>query len=474
MSTVTVAPFESQAYIGGRFRPGAATHQVTDKSTGAVIGQSVESSPADVDEAVATAVAAQPEWAATSSVERAALLRGFAQALEGRREEVLTSIVAETGGTREKAEDEFWAATNQLYNSASQAQDSAGAVLSPYKRGKLSLSRQVPLGVVGVIVPWNYPLSLAMRAVAPALTFGNTVVLKPAELTPGVGGQLIAEAVAAAGFPDGVLNVVPGLGSVAGAHLAQHPDVDLVHFTGSLRVGAQITQQALVTGAQTAIEVGGDNAFVVLDDADVETAATCGVWTSLWYQGQTCISAGRHIVHRAVADRYIEALVDRVRGVRLGDAHDPASDIGPLVSERQRDMVAGLQRASTDAGARVLTGGTWDGTYYQPTVLVDVTPDMPIFTEETFGPIIPVTVVDSVEEALALTNSQRMLMSSVFGGDLTRTYRFAEQVHAGEVHVNDGYARHGGENQAAGFTRRQWIGIQPDPATYSQWARRGA
>lgn len=462
---------EAKIFIDGETRTHGATLDVTDKSTGTVIGTYTDGTATDIDDAVAAARAAQPAWAAVASVDRARMLRLAAQHLESRRDEILTWITAETGGTREKAEDELWAATNQLYNSASQAQDSAGDVLHPYKEGKLSLSRQVPLGVVGVIVPWNYPLSLAMRAVGPALAFGNTVVVKPAELTPGTGGTLLADMARAAGLPAGVLNVVPGAGETAGARLAEHPDVDLVHFTGSHDVGARIARTA--PGA-TSLELGGDNAFVVLDDADVATAATCGVWTSLWYQGQTCISAGRHIVHRAVADAYVDALVRRVAALRLGDAHDPATDLGPLVSTVQRDRVARLQDDSVALGATILTGGTWDGTYYTPTVLADVTPEMPIFAEETFGPIIPVTVVDSADEALDLTNRHRMLMSSVFGGDPVRTYRFATQVRAGEVHVNDGYARHGGENQASGFTRRQWIGIQPDPSTYPGWASRGA
>lgn len=471
---MSTADYLASPYINGEFITGRAHEvKVTDKARGSVIGHGASCGAQDATRAIDSAVAAQREWAATSGIERATMLRAFAEHLLGRREEILSLIMRETGGTREKAEDELWAATNQLFNSASQAQDTAGDILNPYKRNKISLSRQVPLGVVSVITPWNYPLSLAMRAVAPALTFGNTVVLKPAGLTPISGGQILAEAVAAAGFPPGVFNVVPGSGAVVGEVLTHDPRVALIHFTGSEDTGRAIAIDAAGRFTRTSMELGGDNAFVVLDDADIETAASCGVWSSLWYQGQTCISAGRHIVMRSVAQAYTDAVVDRVKALRVGDPMTEGVDLGPLISREQLLHIhEDLVLPSISAGARVLTGTDHEALFYQPTVLADVSIEMPIFTEETFGPIIPITVVDSVEEAISVTNRHRQLMSAVFGADPLRSYAVAEQISAGEVHVNDGYLRHGGENQAAGFTSRQWIGIQRSPSSYSPWAER--
>jgi benzaldehyde dehydrogenase (NAD) len=315
-------------------------------------------------------------------------------------------------------------------------------------------------------------MSLAMRALAPGLAYGNAVVLKPAELTPIAGGQVLAEAAHAAGVPDGVFAVLPGDGPVTGDALYRHPGLDLIHFTGSFEVGAMITAFAGRAGKAVVTELGGDNAFVVLDDADIDQAASCAVWTSLWYQGQTCISAGRHIVHRLVADRFVEAVVERVRRLRVGDPLRDRVDLGPVITAEQRDRFHdGLVAPSIAAGAKAVVGGAFDGLFYQPTVLTDVTPDMPIFREETFGPVMPVTVVDSEAEALELVNRHRTLMNSVFTGDPLRGLAFAQQVASNEVHVNDGYARHGGEGQLAAFTRQQWVGLQTTGTSYPAWAQ---
>lgn len=467
--------YQARAYIDGAFRAmGDSLSPVFDKSTGQEIGISATCSPIDVGDAVDSARRAGPEWAASSAVERSGVIRDFARALETRWDELVELDMRETGGTKEKAEEELWAATNQLHNSASQAQETAGQILQPYKRNKLSLSRQVPLGVIGIITPWNYPLSLAMRAVSPAIAFGNTVVLKPSELTPILGGQIIAEAADHAGIPPGVLNVVPGTGSIAGDALAANAGVDVVSFTGSYKVGSSIAAHTALTGTVCQLELGGDNALIVLEDADIQRAAACGVWASLWFQGQTCISIGRHLVHESIASEYTEAVLAIVSRLRMGNPVTDDVDLGPLISEKQLLRVHDdLVLPSVALGAKVLAGATFSGPFYHPTVLGDVTPGMPIFEEETFGPVIPITTFRTEDDAIALANSQRMLMSSVFGGDILRALSFAEKIKAGEVHVNDGYARHGGENQAASFTHRQWIGIQRQDVAYPEWAERG-
>ncbi|MGW3288875.1 aldehyde dehydrogenase family protein [Streptomyces sp. NPDC001002] len=464
----------ARLYIDGTFRPASSgrTADVVEKATGAVIGTYDLGGAADVGRAVAAARAAQPGWAALSAPERAACLGRMADFLQAHYSELVEQSMRETGGVRDKAEDEVSTGIRQLRISMIQASENAGDLLPPYKAGKLSMSRAVPLGVIGVITPWNYPVNLAMRAVAPALAFGNTVVLKPAELTPIIGGQVLAEAAEAAGLPPGVLNVVPGDGLDAGHALAEHAGLNLLDFTGSREVGLSIAASAAATLRPIRLELGGSNAFLVLDDADIDLAASCAMVASLEYQGQTCISASRHIVTRAVADRYVDALTRRAAALRVGDPMSGTADLGPLISTRQRDRVHALVTASVEMGAEVLTGGTFDGSeglFYRPTVLAKVTPEMPAFTEEIFGPVLPVTVVDDQEEAVAVANGLPMLMNSVFSADLIRGLSVAERLDAGEVHVNDAHARHGADDQMAGFTKRQWIGVQRTPLTLPAW-----
>ncbi|MCT9934431.1 aldehyde dehydrogenase family protein [Planotetraspora sp. A-T 1434] len=469
---MTSHPADGRLYIDGTWRPSASGEVgiVEEKATGARIGSYALGDVRDVDQAVAAARAAQPGWAALSAPARAAYLRGMADHLRDRYEELVTLSMRETGGVRAKAEDEVTTTIRQLHISAVQATENAGDILPPYKAGKLSLSRAVPLGVLGVITPWNYPMNLAMRAVAPGLAFGNTIVLKPAELTPISGGQVFAEAADHVGLPAGVFNVVTGEGQSAGWALAEHRGFDLVDFTGSREVGLAIAASAAADLRPIRLELGGDNAFLVLDDADIDLAASCALLASLEFQGQACISSSRHIVMREVAGRYIDAVVRRVEALRVGDPMTGEADLGPLISTTQRDRVhKKIVEPSVAMGAKVLTGGTYDGLFYRPTVLGDVTPDMPAFTEEIFGPVIPITVVDTEEEAIALTNGYPMLMNSVFSADLIRGMRVAEQLQAGEVHINDAFARHGAENQMGGFTRRQWIGVQRTPLTLPEW-----
>lgn len=469
---MTAPAGDGQLYIDGTFRDplGGRTGPVREKATGAPLGTYARGDAADVDLAVRAARAAQPGWAALGAPERARYLRRIAAYLDTHYEDLVRQSMRETGGVRAKAEDEVGTAIRQLEISAVQATGGAGDLLQPYKAGKLSMSRAVPLGVLGIITPWNYPMNLAMRAVAPGLAFGNTVVLKPAELTPIIGGHVLARAAHHAGLPPGVLNVVTGDGPEAGHALAEHRGVDLLDFTGSRAVGLAIAASAATDLRPVRLELGGSNAFVVLEDADIDLAASAAMVASLEYQGQTCISASRHIVLREVAQRYTDAVTRRAEALTVGDPLTPGVDLGPLISEAQRDRVHHeIVRPSLAMGAKLVTGGTYDGLFYRPTVLTGVTPQMPAFREEIFGPVVPITVVDSEREAIELVNGYPMLMNSVFSADLMRALGVAEQLQAGEVHVNDAHARHGAENQMAGFTKRQWIGVQRTPLTLPAW-----
>jgi benzaldehyde dehydrogenase (NAD) len=487
MAIQTQRRSDGKLFIDGAFADasaGAAT-VVDEKATGRELGRSAPAPRADLDRAIAGAKAAQPGWAAEGYDVRAGLLRRVARQLEERADEIADMIVRETGSIRGKAQYEVGASTNELYEAAALPSRATGEILPSHNTGKLSIIQRVPVGVVGVITPWNFPLILGFRSIAPAIALGNTVVLKPATLTPITGGQLIAELFEAAGAPAGVLQVVTGPGGELGEPMASHPDVAMIHFTGSHEIGRRIAEAAGRSLKKVSLELGGNNAFVVLDDADVEMASMVGAWSSYHYQGQTCITASRHIVMRSVADAYQTALARRARAIVLGDPATDGVGLGPMIDAKQRDRAHSFVEASLRQGATLVEGGTFDGLFYRPTVLADVTPEMPAFTEEVFGPIAPITVVDTEEEALELTNrTDYGLVNSVFTADIARGLAFAEKVRSGMVHVNDATpldeahvpfggmgqsglgGRSGGEANLEEFTERRWISVQRTPVQY--------
>lgn len=485
MGSEPTAVWQEKFFLdGGWARPSAVrTLATVEKATGRELGRQALGAAADIDRAVAGAVAAQREWAVAGYDVRAALLRRVAARLTERAGEFADWIVRETGSVRGKADYEIQAATNELYEAAALASAPLAEVLPSHDTGRLSLAQRVPVGVVGVITPWNFPLVLAMRAIAPALALGNTVVLKPAELTPVTGGLLLAELFAVA--PPGLLQVVTGLGEEAGEALVHHPDVPMIHFTGSSDVGRRIGTLAGGMLKKVSLELGGNNAFVVLDDADIEQASMVGAWSSFHYQGQTCITASRHIVHRSLADAYIEALARRAKAIVVGDPAADGVGLGPMISEEQRDRAFDMIDEAVRQGARIVEGGTHDGLLVRPTVITHVTTDMRVYAEEIFAPVAPIVVVDTEEQALELTNDTRYgLVNAVFTGDPLRGLAFAERVRSGMVHVNDstcldeahvpfggiGWSGSGGRSGGAAnleeFTERRWVSLQRASVSY--------
>src|SRR5262249_17233172 len=256
--------------------------------------------------------------------------------------------------------------------------------------GRESIARRVPLGVVGVIAPWNFPQILSVRAVAPALALGNAVILKPDLQTAVSGGVLIARLFEAAGLPDGVLHVLPG-GAEPGAALAEDPNVAMISFTGSTAVGREVGATAGRTLKRVSLELGGNNALIVLDDADIEVASSAGAWSAFLHQGQVCMTAGRHIVHEAVADKYLDQLAKRAGNLPVGNPYTEEVALGPLINARQVANVDRIVNDTVSAGAEIRAGGSHEGLFYSPTVLAGVTPAMAAFREEIFGPVAPVT-----------------------------------------------------------------------------------
>lgn len=450
---------------------------VIDKASGEVIGESITATDVDVDRAVAGAVAAQREWYTTPATERAAILRRGGAILEreaGRFKEIL---IREGGAIGPKAEGEIGASVIEFFQAAELATTPLGEIIPSGQRGRVNIVERRPVGVVGLITAWNAPVHIAMRVLAPAIALGNTVVLKPAPETPFTGGLMLAEVLAEAGLPAGVVQVLTG--GPAGARLVSHPQVDMIHFTGSEDTGRRINVAAAPLLKRVALELGGNNASIVLAEADVELAARCGAGSSFGHQGQVCIATGRHIVLADVAADYVAALSAEAAKLTVGDPYTAEVDLGPMLSQRQVDKALAMVSSSVELGARVVEGGTADGVFLRPTVVDQVRPGMVLHDEEVFAPIAPVTVVDSVDEALKIVNGTRFgLSTAVFSRDLDTAWSVADQVRSGMVHVNDGTALHesqvpfggtaasglgddlGGRANIDLLTERRWTSLQ--------------
>ncbi|MFE2887227.1 aldehyde dehydrogenase family protein [Streptomyces sp. NPDC059272] len=478
-------PWSNAIFVDGRFRPpaGGETLPVRDKSSDEVFGAAGAAGTADVDAAVASSVTAQRAWAALPYSERAAVLHRVAAALEqadGFRE----LIMRETGSIAGKADYEVASAVGELTEAAALASRPVGEVLQSSHEGRFSVAERVPVGLVGVITPWNFPLVLGMRVIAPALALGNVVLLKPSPETPVSGGLAIGELFERAGAPAGIFQVLPGDEQV-GRRLVEHPDVAMVHFTGSTTVGRDIARTAGSLLKKTSLELGGNNALLVLDDADIDQAAMIGAWSSFHYQGQTCISAGRHIVDRTVADAYLRNLTDRAAAITVGDPLRDNTGLGPIINDAQLKRATALLEEAVAGGARILTGGTSEGRFFRPTVVVDVDRASALWTEEIFAPIAPVAVVDGADQAVALANDTRYgLVSSVVGTDVHRATQVARRLNCAMVHVNDATpqdeplapfggigqsglgGRAGGDANLEEFTERRWRTVNSDPVHY--------
>ncbi|MFF7312608.1 aldehyde dehydrogenase family protein [Streptomyces sp. NPDC008137] len=431
------AEWTGMIYSEGWRNAESRTRHVIEPATGEPLAEVGMASPADVERAGARAARAAPEWAATTVSERVELLIRAGDALREHRAHVREWIVRESGGAPAKGEYEIAAGLAQLQHAVGLASRPPGEVLTPQVPGGTSLAWRVPLGVVGVITTWNAPLLFAMRALAPALALGNTALLKPDPLTPVSGGVLVAELFREAGLPDGVLHVLPG-GAQTGRAVVADRHVAMVSFTGSTEAGRQVARVAGEGLKRVSLELGGKNSIIVLEDADVEAAATAGAVSSFGYQGQACVAAGRHVVHADVVEAYTEALVRQADALPTGDPSDEGVAIGPVINEQQAARIERIVDESVAAGARVLAGGTRDGLFYRPTVLDRVERTMPAFTEEIFGPVAPVIPFHSEDEAVEVANDTAYgLTAAVHSGSVPRATAVARRLRTGMVHIND-------------------------------------
>ncbi|MFD5768814.1 gamma-aminobutyraldehyde dehydrogenase [Streptomyces sp. NPDC127049] len=432
-------------YIGGRLRPGTSgrTHSVVDPATGESVYTYELASTADVDEAVAAAKAAFPGWAGATPGERSDALHRFAAVLAERAEEFARVESLQCGKPiRLTTEFDVPGTVDNTAFFAGAARHLQGQSAGEYSGDHTSYVRREPIGVVGSIAPWNYPLQMAAWKILPAIAAGNTIVLKPAELTP-LTSLMFAQAATEAGIPDGVVNVVNGSGREAGEHLVGHPDVAMTSFTGSTPVGKRVAEVATATVKRLHLELGGKAPFVVFDDADLEAAAHGAVAASLINTGQDCTAATRAYVQRPLFDAFVARVAELMETVRLGDPADPATDLGPLVSHVQRDRVAGfVERAR--GYATVVTGGEApggelkNGAYYRPTLITGAAQDSEVVQSEIFGPVLVALPFDSDDEGIRLANDTPYgLAASAWSRDVFRANRATREIKAGCVWVND-------------------------------------
>jgi benzaldehyde dehydrogenase (NAD) len=430
-------------YSHGWKKAGLGAVEVTEKATGAKLGRIGIASPQDISAAAASAREAQKEWARVAGPKRGDVLREFSRLLIAHSQEVADQLGRETGAIRAKAQWEVQITPREFLEAAALASQPQGILTATLEAGFQSMARRVPLGVIGIITPWNSPIILAARAIGPALAMGNAVILKPDIQTPIAGGVIFARLLEKAGLPSGLFHVLPG-GPETGAALVKEPLVDMVSFTGSTRVGRQVGSVASGLLKRVSLELGGNNPYIVLDDANIEAAASAGAWGAFFHQGQICLTGGRHLVHERVAGAYVTALVRKAKALVVGNPLDERVQVGPIVNERQAANVERIVAETVAKGAKVLTGGSRKGLFFEPTVITDVKPGMPAFDEERFGPIAVITTFRDDEEAIALANATDYgLVAAVVSADLARAQRVADALHSGVVHINDQTVVHG-------------------------------
>lgn len=463
--------------------PEATMIEVLAPASGERIASLRLGSAADIGLAAERSRTAQEGWFATPYEERASILFRAAQIVEDHAQLYIDWLVKETGSVHAKAGFEVSIVIKAIREAAAMPSQPQGLVL-PTQPGKLSFCRRMPLGVVGVIAPFNFPLYLAMRAVAPALAVGNGVVLKPDPRAAICSGLMVARLFAAAGLPTDLLQVVPGAVE-AGEAMCSDPNIAMIQFTGSTAAGRKIGARAGGHLKKLSLELGGKNSLIILNDADLDIAASNAAWAAFLHQGQICMSSGRILVHTDIYDELATRLAFKAKNLPVGDSARAQVAIGPMINASQTMHAHGIVEDSIKAGAKLLAGGSYDGLYYNPTVLTEVSPAMRAYQEEIFGPVACLTRFESDEEAIALANDTDYgLSAGVISQSVGRAMAIGSRLRTGLLHINDqtvgdevvnpfgGRGQSGNGTSIGGpanwdeFSQWQWVTIRDNAQAY--------
>ncbi|OGB32616.1 MAG: benzaldehyde dehydrogenase [Burkholderiales bacterium RIFCSPLOWO2_02_FULL_66_35] len=461
----------------------ASVRDVKEPATGQVLSQVGIASAADMRAAIDRAHAAQPAWAAMGPRERSAVFHRAAAVFQQHFAELALTITRETGSILPKGQHEVTESITLCHLAAGLPMQAQGQVL-PSAPGRLSFARRVPHGVVGVISPFNFPLILSLRAVAPALALGNAVVLKPDTRTPVSGGFIIARVFEEAGLPKGVLQVLPG-DAEAGEALVTDPRVPMIAFTGSPTVGRRIGALAGEHLKKVSLELGGANNLIVLEDADLDAAASAAAFGAWFHQGQICMASNRILVHESIAEGFKARMVGKATHLPVGDGASGQVALGPLIDAKQLKHFDDVIQDSVKQGAVLEAGGTYEGLCYKPTVLSGVKPGIRSFDEEPFGPVVNLITFRTDDEAVQLANtSQGGLAAAVISPSISRALAIGQRLRAGMVHINDqtvcdectnpfGGPGIGGNGGSVGgpadideYTQWQWITVKDAPPAF--------
>lgn len=433
-------------YIGGTWQAahsGQTFASVNPANIGETLGTFARSQSEDVAAAVAAAAAAYPAWRKTPAPARGAILTRMGRLMEARKEELARQMVQEMGKVLVEARGDVQEAIDMAYYIAAFGRLPNGSLVPSERPDVYCAAQRVPVGVVGLITPWNFPIAIPSWKMFPALLAGNTIVFKPAEDTPGLACTFV-ELLIEAGIPEGVVNIVTGYGQEAGAALVEAPGVATISFTGSTEVGRQIAGRCGQLLKRVSCELGGKNAIVVLDDANLELALKGALWSAFGTAGQRCTAASRLIVQKGVKKRFRDELADRTKAVRMGAGIDPQAEIGPVINRKQLARIHDYVEIGKAEGAKVLTGGRIldesdyaNGCFYAPTLFDDMTLAMRVAQEEIFGPVTGIIEVDSLDDALrAANNTNYGLSLSLYTADVHRAFRAMQELEAGLVYIN--------------------------------------
>ncbi|UFS59796.1 benzaldehyde dehydrogenase [Subtercola endophyticus] len=475
--------WNGKIFVDGWIDGGGGVRDVVEPATGAVLGSIGIADASDAARAAESASRAQKAWAATPPEERAAVLRRAGQLWEQHQDEIDSWLIREGGSIPPKAQLETHRAANDCYEAAGLPTHPHGLVL-PTNGPRWSFARRRPSGVVTVIAPFNFPLILSIRSVAPALALGNSVLLKPDPRTAVSGGVSIMRIFEEAGLPPGVLQLLVG-GADVGEAVVAAPEVSVVAFTGSTNAGRAVGALASRHLKRVHLELGGNNALVVLPGADLALAASAGAFGSFMHQGQICMTSGRHLVHESLHEQYVEILAEKAQHLPVGDPFAEQVALGPIIDSGQLNRIDAIVKETVAAGATLSAGGTYDGLFYRPTVLSGVETSMRAWTDEIFGPVAPVTAFSTIDEAIALASESEYGLSLGILGDVGLAMKVADGVPSGIVHINEqtvddepnipfgGVGASGNGSRFGGadanidaYTNTQWLTVRSEIAPY--------